>query len=90
MGERKIIRLPESSTVCSMTCCVKQAFKGKIISLCNADILLSYLLYDKKKKKSTLCCVDKYQFTTCKEINKKTEVDHYKKLHLILCTNNHN
>lgn len=52
----------ESSTVSSMTCCVKWAFKGKIISLCNADILLSYLFYDKK----ALYCVNEYEFSTFK------------------------
>lgn len=70
VGERKkkIIISSENSTVSSMTCCVKGAFKGKIISLCNADILLSYLFYDKK----ALCCVNEYEFTTLnKQIRKQ-------------------
>lgn len=74
VGERKKIIISESSTVSSMTCCIKWVFKGKIISLCNADILLSYLFYDKK----ALCYVNEYKFTTLKKENKETEVHGYR------------
>lgn len=74
VGERKKTIISESSTVSNMTCCIKWVFKGKIISLCNADILLSYLFYDKK----ALCCVNEYEFTTLKKANKETEVHRYR------------